>query len=300
MRTLTEISAVRQIPGEPRRRWFRTDDLDLIVWCDAAGAPMSFQLCYDKLRSERALTWTPERGFLHTAVDDGEDIGLGYKQTPILLAGGQFDANRVGDRFAAASAQLPREIAEFVGNKLKRHPDHVRREDLWKRPSHAVNTAPSVPQLARGSTATSEPPMAMRRPLTQFVESYRFWDVTTLWARERVEHENVVASALARGVICDGLRLQSVDDRWIAGNDRAVEFKGFPYVGYRADPKAPMCVLRASALDHLLGIVNRADVPSREKLSEEFILRKDFRAWLNGLDLRLPTFWFGTAASRGL
>jgi hypothetical protein len=46
--------------------------------------------------------------------------------------------------------------------------------------------------------------------------------------------------------------------------------------------------------------VNRADVPSREKLSEEFILRKDFRAWLIGLDLRLPTFWFGTAVSRGL
>jgi hypothetical protein len=137
--------------------------------------------------------------------------------------------------------------------------------------------------------------MATRRPLTQFVESYRFWDVATLWARERVEHENVVASALARGVICDGLRLQSVDDRWMKGNGRAVEFKGFPYVGYRADPKAPMCVVRASALDHLLGIVNRADVPSREKLSEEFILQKDFRGWLVRLNLRLPTFWFGTA-----
>ncbi len=296
MRTLTEISAVRQIRGEPRRRWFRTDDLDLIVWCGEAGAPTSFQLCYDKLRSERALTWTPERGFLHTAVDDGEDVGVGYKETPILVAGGRFDANRVVERFATASADLPREIVEFVGSKLKQHPDYVRREDLWKRPSYAFNPAPRVPQLARGSTATSEPTMATRRPLTQFVESYRFWDITTLWARERVEHENVVASALARGVICDGLRLQSVDDRWIEGNNRAVEFKGFPYVGYRADPKAPMCVLRASALDHLLGIVNRADVPSREKLSEEFILHKDFRAWLARLNLRLPTFWFGTVA----
>ena len=297
MGTLTEISAVRQIPGEPRRRWFRTDDLDLIVWCDEAGAPTSFQLCYDKLRSERALTWTPERGFLHTAVDDGEGVGVGYKGTPILVAGGRFDANRVGDRFAAASAHLPREIVAFVANKLKQHPSYVRREDLWKRPSYAFDATPPVPQLARRSTATPEPTMATRRPLTQFVESYRFWDVTTLWARERVEHENVVASALARGVICDGLRLQSVDDRWIEGNDRAVEFKGFPYVGYRADPKAPMCVLRAPALDHLLGIVNRADVPSSEKLSEESILQKDFRAWLVRLNLRLPTFWFGTVGA---
>lgn len=296
MRTLTEISAVRQIRGEPRRRWFRTDDLDLIVWCDEAGAPTSFQLCYDKLRSERALTWTPERGFLHTAVDDGEDVGVGYKATPILVAGDRFAANRVVERFATASADLPREIVGFVGSKLKQHPEYVRREDLWKRPSYAFNPAPRVPQLARDSTATSEPAMATRRPLTQFVESYRFWDITTLWARERVEHENVVASALARGVICDGLKLQSVDDRWIEGNNRAVEFKGFPYVGYRADPKAAMCVLRASALDHLLGIVNRADVPSREKLSEEFIHHKDFRAWLARLNLRLPTFWFGTVA----
>lgn len=142
--------------------------------------------------------------------------------------------------------------------------------------------------------------MVTRQPLTQFVESYRYWDVVTLWARERLEHENVVAAALARGVICDGLKLQSVDDRWVEGNDRAVEFRGFPYIGYRADPNAPMCVIRASALDHLLGIVNRAETPLRERLSEEFVLRKDFGAWLTALDLRLPTFWFGAATARGL
>lgn len=239
---------------------------------------------------------TPERGFLHMAVDDGEGGGVGYKGTPILVAGGHFDATRIGHRFAAASAELPREIVEFVGDKLKQHPNYVRPEDLWKRPSHLVNAAPGAPLSPRNPTTTLESPMATRRPLTQFVESYRFWDVATLWARERVEHENVVASVLARGVICDGLRLQSVDDRWVEGNNRAVEFRGFPYVGYRAEPKAPMCVLRASALDHLLGIVNRADVPSPEKLSQEFILQKDFRAWLVRRDLRLPTFWFATGA----
>jgi hypothetical protein len=140
--------------------------------------------------------------------------------------------------------------------------------------------------------------MATRRPLTQCVESCRFWDVVTLWAREGLEHEDIVASTLARGIVCDGLRAQSVDVRWVKGNDRAVEFKGFPYVGYRADPKAPMCVLRATALDHLLGIVNRAEAPAREKLAEEFILRRDFRAWLIGMDLQLPAFWFGRVISR--
>jgi len=141
--------------------------------------------------------------------------------------------------------------------------------------------------------------MATRRPLTEFVESYRFWDVVTLWARERLEHEDIVARTLARAVICDGLRLQSVDVRWLKKSARPVEFKGFPYAGYRADPKAPMCVLRATALDHLLGIVNRAETPSRDRLFEEFVLRKDFRAWLIGLELALPAFWFGTVVSRG-
>ncbi|MCZ7563748.1 MAG: hypothetical protein M5U08_08015 [Burkholderiales bacterium] len=103
--------------------------------------------------------------------------------------------------------------------------------------------------------------MATRQPLTQFVESYRFWDVVTLWARERLEHEDIVAGALARGVVCDGLKLQSVDEV----NDRAVE--------------------GSSARDREPG--------RRERLSEEFLLRKDFRDWLLGLDLRLPTFWFG-------
>ena len=140
--------------------------------------------------------------------------------------------------------------------------------------------------------------MPPRQALSQFVESYRFWDVASLWARERLEHEDIVARALARGVVCDGLKLQSVDARWAKRADRAMEFRGFPYVGYRADPKAPMCVLRASALDHLLGIVNRAEPPAREKLAEEFVFRKDFRAWLVGIDLPLPAFWFDATDAR--
>ena len=119
---LTEIPDVRQIPEEPRRRWFRSDDIDLIVWCDESGNPTGFQLCYDKLVAEHALTWTPEIGFLHTAVDDGERVGLRYKASPILVADGFFDADRLVNRFAAASTRLPREIVEFVSGKLRLFP----------------------------------------------------------------------------------------------------------------------------------------------------------------------------------
>jgi len=127
MGMLTEILGVRQIPDEPQRRWFQSDDLDLIVWCDEAGAPTGFQLCYDKPRSEHALTWTPELGFLHTAVDDGEEVGISYKKTPVLVADGYFNVNRLNERFAAASAELPPEIVEFVGSRLRQHPNYVHR-----------------------------------------------------------------------------------------------------------------------------------------------------------------------------
>jgi hypothetical protein len=98
-----------------------------IVWCDDAGAPTGFQLCYDKPHSEHALTWTPELGFLHTAIDDGEGFDIKYKETSILIADGYFNANRLSDRFAAASARLPRGIVEFVEGKLRQHPNYVDR-----------------------------------------------------------------------------------------------------------------------------------------------------------------------------
>lgn len=129
---LTEILELRQIPNEPRRRWFRSDDLDLIVWFDESGVPTGFQLCYDRTRAERALTWRAGFGFLHTGVDDGEQAGLWYKEAPILVGDGELDANGLSDHFLAASAGLPPGIAGFVGNKLKEHPSY--RIASWSRP----------------------------------------------------------------------------------------------------------------------------------------------------------------------
>ena len=69
MGALNEVLEVRQIHEDaPRRRWLRSDDLDLIVWCDESGMPRGFPLCYDKPRSKHTLTWLPELGFLREAV----------------------------------------------------------------------------------------------------------------------------------------------------------------------------------------------------------------------------------------
>jgi hypothetical protein len=122
------------------------------------------------------------------------------------------------------------------------------------------------------------------------LETYRFWDVASLWARERLEHEQVIARALARGIIVDGLRCQSIDARWMK-SDRSLT--GYPYVGYTAKPDSPMVILRAEALEHLLSIVRAGAEPSRAALSEEFVTRADFEAWLAATSQPLPSFWFG-------
>jgi len=134
--------------------------------------------------------------------------------------------------------------------------------------------------------------MDTTQTLSQLVETYRFPDVVTLWARERLENEAIVASALARAVICDGLRLQSVDERWANSPGRAIEFLGYPYVGYTARPDGAMSILRSSALEHLFAIVERGKDPILSKLHEEFIDRNDFCEWLQNSGLPLPRFWY--------
>lgn len=126
----------------------------------------------------------------------------------------------------------------------------------------------------------------------QLVESYKFWDVAPLWAAERLENELVIARALARGIIVDGLRFQSVDSRWMKANR---SLTGYPYVGYVANPENPPVLLRAEALEHLLSVVRQGTVPSREVLNVEFVQRDDFRAWLTATKQALPSFWFTDA-----
>ena len=126
MCALIEFENVRQVPSEPRRRWFTSDDIDLVVWCDESGRATAFQLCYDKAHSERALTWKPDSGFSHRAIDDGECFRGGkYKATPILGADVPVSATLIRETFARESAGLPVEFANFVSNKLRELPDNV-------------------------------------------------------------------------------------------------------------------------------------------------------------------------------
>jgi hypothetical protein len=118
---LDELKDVRQIPGEGMRRWFRDQDMDLIIWYDEAGVLDGFQLCYDKRRQERALTWRTTGSCTHQGVDAGESP-YGARQSPVLVDGGVYDGRALGQLFAEHSALLPPELRDLVSAQIARGP----------------------------------------------------------------------------------------------------------------------------------------------------------------------------------
>ena len=118
---LREIKDVRQIQDEPHRRWLTDEHLDLVIW-DEESEIVGFQLCYDKSHGERAVTWKLESGFTYNGVDGGEDRAGRYKGTPILIADGSFDAQRVAAIFHGQSGDLDAKSSDFIYLKLLEYP----------------------------------------------------------------------------------------------------------------------------------------------------------------------------------
>jgi hypothetical protein len=118
---LREISETRQIRGEPRRRWFNSDTMDLYVWYDHEDAPLGFQLCYGKPNEERALTWFRPASYSHMRVDTGGAHGQG-RGTPLLVLDGLFDPASVGAQFARLGADLPADVLALVAARLDAFP----------------------------------------------------------------------------------------------------------------------------------------------------------------------------------
>jgi len=123
---LQEIPNVRQIPGEDRRRWFASDDMDLTVWFDDRDRVTGLELCYDKGKRERAVRWRRGAGFLHERVDNGEGRPGRYKGTPILLPDGALDAKKLSRLFRENSRDMDERVAGFVYRKLLAYPSSSR------------------------------------------------------------------------------------------------------------------------------------------------------------------------------
>ena len=114
---LREITGVRQVAGEPLRRWFQDEAMDLFVWLGEANTVVGFQLAYDKSQEERALTWKLRTGYQHARVDDGTRPGR-HPGSPLLIADGVFDVIRVSDEFQARAAEIDSAVHAFVSGKL--------------------------------------------------------------------------------------------------------------------------------------------------------------------------------------
>jgi hypothetical protein len=107
----------RTVHGDYDRRWISDDYFDLIVWYSRGDVIRGFQLCYDKPRWERALTWLSDRGFSHMEVDNGEDMAYANR-APVLVPDGSFPAERVLAEFARRGGALPVELQKLVTGKI--------------------------------------------------------------------------------------------------------------------------------------------------------------------------------------
>ncbi len=124
---LRELENVSQHKGEPRRRWFYCQAMDLIVWVDEGGMPTGLQLSYEdsgelsgELSGQRKLlTWLKASGYSHDTLDEGEDRPFRYKMSPVAVPDGVFDHVEVLGRFMAESKEMDNDIREFVAEKLR-------------------------------------------------------------------------------------------------------------------------------------------------------------------------------------
>jgi len=122
---ITEVRVAHRF-GEPWRRWFRSDSLDLIVWFSwwGWGPPIGFQIAYDKAAREGTLTWTRERGFEHRRERDVKreepDGLLRYYEKAKLgqVIDEHVNVERLTLQFERVAPGLPPKFAALVMGKL--------------------------------------------------------------------------------------------------------------------------------------------------------------------------------------
>ncbi|MCK5876440.1 MAG: hypothetical protein KAG43_02295 [Candidatus Marithrix sp.] len=101
-----------------KKYWFQDEYFDLFVWFDThSGKIINFQLCYDRLRRERVMSWDYENGFNHYYIDDGE-YSPHKNMSPVFFLEGKFAYNEAIPRFIKSSNQIDKKIRHFIIKKL--------------------------------------------------------------------------------------------------------------------------------------------------------------------------------------
>ena len=125
---LKELKSVRQIPGEPFRRWYTDNATNLIVWLDQYQI-IGFQLIVPNGDEQAVFTWQEGRAVTVTSLDDGEECIGRLKMTPILSKAHAVDRLAASRHFKAVSAELPPGLSHLIEQKIteketsiKKHP----------------------------------------------------------------------------------------------------------------------------------------------------------------------------------
>jgi len=105
---LQELPNVRQIKGEGLRRWFVSDNLELILWYDDEKKLEGFQICYDKLAGSRTITWK----MITTAE------GLNKS---IIISDGPYNKTRIYSLVEQDSENLEENLRDFILKRLESH-----------------------------------------------------------------------------------------------------------------------------------------------------------------------------------
>jgi hypothetical protein len=116
-----EMRDVRQDSSDYVRRWFFDDNFDLIAWYGRDGALLGFQLCYDKVNDEKALTWFSNRGLSHHKVDAGEDSPWFNRSPMLVVTDGHSQMARLLSSFKNADEGLPPELQKIVMQKIREY-----------------------------------------------------------------------------------------------------------------------------------------------------------------------------------
>lgn len=116
---LLENPHINQLRGEPRRRFFFDDCLQLYTWTDPQGGIVAFELSYDLWRDARAFRWQAGCGMEHYRIDDGESRAF-RKSVAILRPDPSRIDRRIREEFARRSGNMDAGILEAVLRELDR------------------------------------------------------------------------------------------------------------------------------------------------------------------------------------
>jgi hypothetical protein len=116
---LYEIKEVNQDTLAYQKRWFFDHEIDLLLWLDKNNEIAGFQLCYDKPDNPHALTWFKDKGYRLNRIDFREDKIGRRRGSPILLADGKFERDRIAKEFLRLSRDLDSWVSTFVYEKIQ-------------------------------------------------------------------------------------------------------------------------------------------------------------------------------------